>query len=247
VTIGGDRHPIVLISGASRGLGLKLSEMLLERGCRVVAFSRKESDAARKLARRGNGRYWFFEADMADRAGLRKLVSRVESEIGPIYGLVNNAGMTDEALLARQDERTITRIIDVNLTGSLWLSRLVLRGMLQRSKGRIVNISSIVGIRGFAGVAAYSASKGGIDAMTRSLAREVGPRGITVNAVAPGYMDTELVGNLSESQLKGILRRTPLKRMGSVADVAGVVAFLLSDDAAFVTGQQVVVDGGLTC
>jgi len=129
--------------------------------------------------------------------------------------------------------------------GCLWLTRAALRGMLRRSNGRVVNISSIVGVRGYKGVVAYSASKGAVDAMTRSLAREVGPRNITLNPLAPGYMETELVGHLNERQLKSIVKKTPLQRLGQTNDVASVAAFFLSGDAAFVTGQHLVVDDGL--
>ncbi|NQU58606.1 MAG: SDR family oxidoreductase [Rhodospirillales bacterium] len=238
---------IVLISGGSRGLGLSLSEKLLSQGYRVVGFSRKKSKEVEKLTRANKNNYWFFEADLSDHDQLKALVKRVETEIGPLFGLVHNGGVVDEALLVRQDEEVISRIISVNLMGGLWLSRLVLRGMLQRSAGRIVNISSIVSVRGYAGVAAYSASKGGLDAMTRSLAREVGRRSITVNSVAPGYMETDLVGDWSEQQLNRQVKRTPLRRLGTVDDVSGAIAFFLSDDAAFITGQRLVVDGGMTC
>ena len=238
---------VVLISGGSRGLGLSVSRKLLDRGYRVVGFSRKASPETENLTRIHDGIYTFFEADVSDGEGLQAMVHRVEIDIGPVFGLVNNAGIVNEALLARQDEQAIARIIDVNLMGVLRLSRFVLRGMLQRSEGRIVNISSIVSVSGFAGVVAYSASKGGLDAMTRSLAREVGRRGITVNSVAPGYMKTELVDDWSESQVNRLTRRTALRKKGGVEDVSGVVAFFLSEDAAFITGQRLVVDGGMTC
>lgn len=243
-----DRHDkLVMVSGGSRGLGLSICEYLLGRGYNVVSFSRKETPETAQLKSTHGDQYNFFEADMSDQDALQSLTLRVEKDIAPIYGLINNAGITNEALFARQDEAAIQGIIDVNVMGCLWLTRAALRGMLRRSQGRVVNISSIVGVRGYKGVVAYSASKGAVDAMTRSLAREVGPRKITVNSLAPGYMETELVGHLSERQLKSIAKKTPLQRLGQTNDVASVVAFFLSDDAAFITGQHLVVDGGLTC
>lgn len=238
---------IVLVSGGSRGLGLSICEFLLGRGYKVASFSRRKTAETDKLGKDFKGRYRFFEADMSDKEALQALAGDVEKDFGPVYGLVNNAGITNEALLPRQDEAAIEAIINVNVMGCLWLTRAVLRGMLRRSEGRIVNISSIVGVRGYKGVVAYSASKGAVDAMTRSLAREIGPRNITVNSLAPGYMETELVGHLNERQLNSIAKKTPLQRLGRTDDVASVAAFFLSDDAAFVTGQHLVVDGGLTC
>lgn len=238
---------LVMVSGGSRGLGLSICEYLLGRGYDVVSFSRKETAETTQLKSTHGDQYNFFEADMSDQDALQSLTQRVEKDIAPIYGLINNAGITNEALFARQDEAAIQNIINVNVMGCLWLTRAALRGMLRRSNGRVVNISSIVGVRGYKGVVAYSASKGAVDAMTRSLAREVGPRNITVNSLAPGYMETELVGHLNERQLKSIAKKTPLQRLGQTNDVASVAAFFLSDDAAFVTGQHLVVDGGLTC
>lgn len=238
---------IILVSGGSRGLGLSLCELLLERGYLVVSFSRKATDRTRELEGSRDGDFIFFEADMSDPTSLQNLTRQVEKQVGPIYGLVNNAGIVNEAMFARQEESAIETIINVNLMGCIWLTRASLRGMLRRSEGRIINISSIVSVRGYKGVAAYSASKGGIDAMTRSLAREVGPRNITVNSIAPGYMKTDLTDHLSDNQLKSIARKTPLKRIGHVRDLSSVTAFFLSDEAGFITGQHLIVDGGLTC
>ncbi|RAU23554.1 3-oxoacyl-ACP reductase [Paramagnetospirillum kuznetsovii] len=239
--------PLTLVSGGSRGLGLGISEVLLGRGESVVAFSRRPSEDTDRLAKQYGGRFHFLTGDLADVPALQKLVKTVERDIGPITGLVNNAGMTFEQLLVLQPEEAIHRVLDVNLTGTLMLTREVTKHMMVRRFGRIVTISSVTGIRGYKGTAPYSAVKAGLLGMTRALARELGGRNITVNAVCPGYMETDMVHDMNPKQLKQIVRRTPLGRPGQVEDVSGVVAFLLSDDARFVSGQTLTVDGGLTC
>lgn len=240
-----DKAAVTLVTGGSKGLGLGIVRMLLERGERVATFSRRASDDVEDLLREHAGRFAFAEGDVTDAASFRSLVERFEKELGPLTGLVNNAGTVAEALLARQDTADIERLVRTNLVGPLMLTREVARGMMIRRAGRIVNVSSIVSVSGYKGTAAYSATKGGLNAMTRALARELGGRGITVNAVAPGYMETDLVKDMSPKHLAQIVRRTPLGRPGTVDDVAGVVAFLLSDAARFISGQTIVVDGGL--
>ncbi len=239
--------PIALVSGGSRGLGLSIVASLVENGYRVVTFSRRATKEISALAERSGGRCRFVEADMADGASLERLVRDVESGIGPISALINNAGVAPAGLLVRESDQSIRQVIDINLVGSLLLTRQVARGMMVRQRGRIISISSIVSIRGDKGTAAYSATKAGLDGMTRALARELGGRGITVNSVAPGYMETDLVAHLDAKQLSRIAKRTPLERLGRTEDVAGAILFLLSDQASFITGQTLVVDGGLTC
>lgn len=236
---------ITLVSGGSKGLGLAIVEALLLRGDSVATFARKISPAAEKLQAAYPTRFCFAEADMANHEGFRQLVVSFEEKLGGFTGLVNNAGIVAEALLARQSPADIFRLLSTNLAGPLLLTREVARGMMIRQFGRIVNISSIVSVSGYKGTAAYSATKGGLNAMTGALARELGGRGITVNAVAPGYMHTDLVKEMSPKHLAQIVRRTPLGRAGTVEDVAGLVAYLLSDAASFISGQTIVVDGGL--
>jgi 3-oxoacyl-[acyl-carrier protein] reductase len=183
---------------------------------------------------------------MRDTGKFRDLIRGFEERIGRLSALINNAGIVSEDLLARQKVDEIEKLISVNLAGPLLLTREAVRGMMIAGRGAIVNISSIVSVSGYKGTVAYSATKGGINAMTRALARELGGRGITVNAVAPGYMETDLVAHMGPSKLKQIVRRTPLGRPGTVDDVVEVVRFLISDGARFVTGQTIVVDGGLT-
>jgi 3-oxoacyl-[acyl-carrier protein] reductase len=238
---------VALVSGGSRGLGLGVVEALLESGRRVATFSRKPSSEIEALAAKHGERLLFLAGDMGDFKGLRALVSKVEKEFGPIGGLVNNAGITHEALLIMQDDEAIHRVIDVDLKGTIFLTREAAKRMAVRRHGRIVNISSIVGIRGFSGVAPYSAAKAGMLGFTRSLARELGRRNITVNAVCPGYMETDLVKDMNQKQLQQIVRRTPMGRPGAVDDVVGAVRFFLSEEARFITGQTLTIDGGLTC
>lgn len=236
----------VLVSGGSRGLGLGIVEALLADGHRVATFSRRSTDDMQRLTKASPDHFMFVEGDMEQPAQFPELVRSVESRLGRLTALVNNAGIVGEDLLARQKPDAIERLLAVNLRGPLLLTRQAIRGMMVSGSGRIVNISSIVSVSGYKGTVAYSATKGGINAMTRALARELGGRGITVNTVAPGYMETDLVKDMSPRHLEQITRRTPLGRAGSVADVVGLVMFLLSDDASFISGQTIVVDGGLT-
>jgi 3-oxoacyl-[acyl-carrier protein] reductase len=189
----------------------------------------------------------YLPGDMADSASLSRVVKSVEKKTGPIGVLINNAGIAYDGVLPGMPPEQIEKLIHVNLTGTLLLSRLVIRRMLLHNTGDIINISSIIGLRGYSGLAAYSATKAGLDGMTRALARELGPRRIRVNAIAPGYLETEMTHGLSDFQRDQVIRRTPLARLGLPSDVVGVVLFLLSPASAFMTGQTLVVDGGVTC
>lgn len=235
-----------LVSGGSRGLGLAIVEALLAEGHRVATFSRRGSPDVERLQQQYPDSFIFLQGDMAQPEQFPELVRAVEKRLGRLTALVNNAGIVNEELLGRQSTDAIESLLAVNLRGPLLLTRQAIRGMMIQGRGRVVNISSIVSVSGYKGTVAYSATKGGINAMTRALARELGGRGITVNTVAPGYMETDLVKEMSEKHLAQIVRRTPLGRPGTVEDVVGVVKFLLSDAAGFVSGQTIVVDGGLT-
>ena len=192
-------------------------------------------------------RFHYEQADIADGPAVARFLDVAKLALGLPHGLVNCAGVATVGVLATMRDDLIDQAITTNLRGTLTLTRQVVRMMRVRGKGgSIVNISSVVGVRGYRGMAVYAATKGGIDAMTRALARELGGWGIRVNSVAPGYPRTDMSAGLEESQLQKILRRTPLQRLGTPEDVVGPVRFLLSNESAFVTGQVLVVDGGIT-
>ena len=183
--------------------------------------------------------------DVADPEQAKALVERVESELGDIDALVNNAGLTRDTLIARMSDEDWDAVLDTNLRGTFHMCRAVARKMLRRRAGSIVNLTSVVGLHGNAGQVNYAASKAGIVGLTKSLAKELGNRGVRANAIAPGYIDTELTGVLPDEVRNLILGNTPLGRLGTPEDVAGAVRFLCSDEAGFVTGEVLLVDGGL--
>lgn len=242
---------VVIVTGGSRGLGFALVEDLLQVDYRVATCSRSHTHGMDALFQRHSRDHFFWKSCCIGDA--KEEASFVDAVVdwakgSAIYALVNNAGIASDGVLATFSEKDLAAILEINLAGSLRLSRLIMRQLLrQASIGRIINISSIVGLRGYSGLAAYSATKAGLDGLTRALAREVGRRGITVNSVAPGFLETELSDTLDARQRQQIIRRTPLRRLGCVKDITPLIRYLLSEEASFVTGQTWVIDGGLSC
>ncbi len=238
----------VVVTGGSRGLGLGIACTLRDSGYSVIAIARSESDALRAAIAESAtaGGLHFVPCDLADVAAIPALVSGIRRDFGPIYGLVNNAGLGTAGVLATMRDSDIERLVRLNTLSPMVLTKYVVRSMMAQGAGRIVNIASIVASTGYPGLAAYSATKASLVGFTRSLAREVGKLGITVNAVAPGFIDTEMTHSLDDAQRRQIARRSALNRMAETADIANAVAFLISDKARNITGTVLTVDAGNT-
>jgi len=234
---------VALVTGGSRGIGAAISRELGSAGARVAVNYRSGKEPAEEIASEIDG--IALAANVGDPAEAKELIERVESELGDIDVLVNNAGITRDTLIARMSDQEWEEVIETNLRGTFNTCRAVARKMLKRRSGAIVNLTSVVGIHGNPGQANYAASKAGIIGLTKALARELGSRGVRANAVAPGYISTELTDVLSEEIRGAILANTPMGRLGSPEDVAAAVRFLCSDEAAFITGDVLLVDGGL--
>lgn len=236
-----------MISGGSKGLGLYLSQHLLKIGYKVSAFSRHETQAVNDLSQTYEEDYYFTQADSSKADNIGNFCRLAVEKQGAIYGVINNAAVAVDGVLATLPEVDIEKMLAVNIGGALWLTRFCLRYMIQsKDGGRIISISSIASRRGFKGLTVYSATKTALEGMTRSLAREVGSKQITVNAIAPGYMLTELSQSLTSDQRASIIRRTPLGRLTEFEDIVPFVELLLSEKGKFMTGQTIAIDGGLS-
>jgi 3-oxoacyl-[acyl-carrier protein] reductase len=233
-----------LVTGSTRGIGRAIAEALAESGARVAVVGRdlgRAEEAAVAIGHHAKG----FAADVADTAAVAKLVDDVEKAFGGIDILVNNAGITKDNLVMRLKDEDWDAVQNANLRGAFAAIRAASRGMMKRRNGRIINIASIVGLIGNKGQANYAASKAGLIALTKSVAKELGSRNILVNAVAPGFIETEMTAAMTAEARAALGQQIALERLGSVQDVAAMVAFLASDLASYITGQVFVVDGGM--
>ena len=240
----------VIVTGGSRGLGLGIARKLIESGYRAIAIARKENDefiAARLEAEKTHpGSLHFVPFDLAQIEGIPGLVKQLRKEFGPLYGLVNNAGMSTDGVLALTSTHQIEQVVRLNTTSPMVLTKYVVRFMMADGGGRIVNIASIIAFTGYSGLSVYAATKASLIGFTRSLAREVGRTGINVNAVAPGFVSTDMTQSLTEENRQQIARRSALKRMVDVEDVANAVDFLMGEGSRNITGTVITVDAGNT-
>ncbi|HVA13366.1 MAG TPA: SDR family oxidoreductase [Stellaceae bacterium] len=240
----------VLVTGASRGLGLGIAQALAASGFRVIAVARKEGDrlpAMRaELEQKAAGAIHFRAFDLSEIDAIAAFVKGLTREFGAFYGLVNNAALGTSGILTNMPDGAIEQLLRLNVTSPITLTKYLVRSMMTGQGGRVVNISSIVSRTGYSGLSVYSATKAAMTGFTRSLAREVGPLGITVNAVEPGFVDTEMTHEMTEAQRAQIVRRSALKRMPEIVDIANMVDFLFSEKARMITGAAMTVDAGNT-
>jgi 3-oxoacyl-[acyl-carrier protein] reductase len=240
----------VVVTGGSRGIGLAISRRLASAGYNVIAVARRESDELRTVVgdvvKQGKGGLHFRAFDLSDVDAIPAFIKGVRDEFGAIYGLINNAGIGPEGLLATQHNTEIEALVRLNVLSPIILTKYVVRQMMADGKGRIVNMSSIIATTGYNGLSVYGATKAAATGFTRSLAREVGKLGITVNAIAPGFVDTELTQDLSEDQKKRIAGRSALRRLPETDDVARMVEYLLGDGGRNITGSVLTIDAGNT-
>lgn len=236
---------IALVTGASRGIGQAIAKRLANEGYLVIGTATSEKGAAavndylQELG--GTGRV----LNVQDAEQINQLFDSIEKEFGNVQVLVNNAGITQDGLLMRMDDNAWERVLDVNLTSVFRTSKRAMKGMMKARQGRIINITSVVAAMGNAGQTNYTASKAGIEGFTRSLAREIGSRQITVNCVAPGFIDTDMTSELSEALIQSMLNAVPLARLGKPEDIAAAVNFLASEEAGYITGTVLDVNGGM--
>ena len=241
-------NKIVLVTGAGRGIGASIAKRFASEGAEVIVNYSGNDEAAQKTVDEITaigGQAQKYKCSVNDSESVKVMIDEIIKKFGRIDILVNNAGITKDGLMLRMTDEDFGRVIDVNLKGTFNCTKYVSKYMLKQKSGKIINISSVVGLSGNAGQINYSASKAGIIGITKSAAKELSSRGITVNAVAPGYVDTDMTKVLSDNIRNEILKNIPLQRMGNVEDISNCVAFLASEDASYITGQVISVDGGM--
>ncbi len=240
---------IVLVTGGSRGIGSGIVESLAKAGAHVIFTYRSSDQEANVIVDKINsqgGQCAAFKADITDQEASQNIVSMIEDEIGPIYGLVNNAGITQDKSFLLMSAESWQQVLSTNLDGSVFLTQAVLLKMMRRKTGKVIMMSSVSGLQASPGQASYSASKAALIGLTRTLSHEVARYNIQVNAIAPGFIETEMVEKMSEKARQLIPKLVPARRMGSITEVAEPVLFLLSNGANYITGHTLVVDGGLS-
>ena len=236
---------VAIVTGGSRGIGLAVARELAAAGARLAVVARDEARATSVAAELHGDGHAGFSADVADPAAVNALVKAVEEQVGEVEILVNNAGITRDNVLMRLRDEDWQAVIDTNLRGAFNTIRAVSRGMMKRRSGRIINIASVVGLTGNRGQANYAASKAGLLGLTKSVAKELGSRGVLVNAVAPGYIETDMTAELGDAPREALAAQIALGRLGTPEDIAPVVRFLAGPGGSYITGQVLVVDGGM--
>lgn len=237
---------LVIVTGASRGLGLAICRQLLQQGYKVLALARTQSAEFSALVEQCGAELTFVSVDLSELDDIQPLCSELIRQHGRPYALINNAAVGYDGVLATMHNSEINTLLNLNVQAPILLTKYLLRPMLLNQSGRIINISSIIARTGFNGLSVYAASKAALEGFTKSLSREVGKAGITVNCVAPGYMQTEMTNSLQGDKLESIKRRSPLGRLATPDDAAGAVLYLLSEHAAAITGTTITVDAGST-
>jgi len=238
--------PNVLVTGASRGIGLAIAARLASSGFTVVALARTQGEALTAAIDAAGGRIVFAPFDLTKIDAIPDLVRDLKLAHGPLYGLVNNAGLGSDGLLANTHNSQIEAVIQLNVTAPIVLTKYVVRGMMAGSGGRIINMASIIGSTGYSGLSVYGATKAALIGFTKSLAREVGRVGVTVNAIAPGFIDTEMTAGLGEEGRQRVIARSALRRLAEVEDIAATVDFLMGEGGRNITGAVLTVDAGNT-
>ena len=237
---------LIVVTGASKGLGLAICQRLLNDNYKVVGIARSKTNEFKALENEYKDKLFYAQYDFNNTKDIHELVKSITKEHGNIYGLINNAAVGHDGVLGTMHESQISELIRVNIEAPILLTKYVSRSMLMKLRGRIINIGSIIASTGFNGLSVYGATKASLSGFTKSLARELGKAKITVNTVAPGYMETAMTAGLQGDKLESIKRRSPLGHLATVEDVAGTIVYLLSNDAKNITGTTITVDAGST-